>query len=115
MWGTSIHDMNTGHIGQGIKTRRDFRDHPAENDAFIDQCLGLRFADFCKVSAISKVNAIYVVSTASRFGFANPDTFVRAAPLPSAFLVFLLPSRRLQDWVRSSRAGRLGHTPADQR
>jgi hypothetical protein len=66
MWGTSIHDMNTGHIGQGIKTRRDFRDHPSINDAFIDQCLGLRLVDFCKVSAISQVNAIYVVSTAAQ-------------------------------------------------
>src|SRR5260221_12064172 len=69
MWGTSIHDMNTGHIGQGIKTRSDFRDHPSINDAFIDQCLGLRLVDFCKVSAISKVNAIYVAQKDEPVGF----------------------------------------------
>ena len=56
MWGTSIHDMNTGHIGQGIKARRDFRDHPAENDAFIENPVPAFFLKTDKENALNSLS-----------------------------------------------------------
>src|SRR5947209_7928888 len=60
MWSAPIDDMHAGHVGQSIQTGRDFRDHPPVNDAFLDQCLSLCLVEFCKVSAISQVNAIHI-------------------------------------------------------
>ena len=33
MRGAPIDNMHTGHVGQGIQTGRDFRDHPTINDS----------------------------------------------------------------------------------
>src|SRR5260370_16692097 len=72
MRSTSINNMNTGHVGQGIQTSRDFRDHPTINDAFLDQCMGLRLVEFCKVRAISKTYPIHITQKNDPLGFQAP-------------------------------------------